>query len=149
MTPSDDPIRGKVAKILSPREVALTIGEAHGVETGMLFEIMYPGYEIPDPDTGVVLGTVELPKARVKVTRVYDNLSVAATYRSQRVNVGGMAPMGLGTGINMLFQPPKWETRYETLKTKGSFESAVAEIAEADSYVATGDPVVQVLDEMD
>ena len=146
MTLNYDPIRGKVAKILSSQEVALTIGEMQGVETGMIFEIMYPGYEISDPDTGAVIETVELPKARVKVTRVYAKVSIAATYRSKRVNVGGM---GLGTGIDMLFRPPKWETRYETLKTKGSFESAVEEIAEADSYVATGDPVVQVRDDGD
>ena len=150
MTMNDEPIRGKIAKILSARDVALNIGEAQGVEAGMLFEIMYSkGYGISDPDTGEVIGSVELPKARVRVTRVYDNVSVASTYRSKRVNVGGTAPAGLGTAINRIFEPPKWEIHYETLKTKGSFDSIAEELDESDSYVDIGDPVVQVIDDPD
>ena len=134
-------IRGKVAKILNLRDVALNIGQKQGVELGMLFDILSTkGLDIEDPDTGEDLGSIELPKARVKISRVYDKVSVATTYRTERVNVGGV-------GLNALFQPPKWETRYETLKIKESFERSGEDLDEHDSYVARGDVVVQVLDE--
>ena len=71
-------IRGKIARILSTREVALNIGEQNGVALGMLFDIVSEaGLDIRDPDTDRELGSVELPKVRIKVTRVYDKLSVA------------------------------------------------------------------------
>ena len=143
-------IRGKVARILSTREVALNIGKEHGIEPGMLFEILYAaGMVIEDPDTGEALGSVDVPKVRVKVTRVYDKWSVASTYRTKAVNVGGV---GLDTSSYQtltakLFQPPKWERRYETLRTRGSFEHSAQDLDEEDSYVTIGDAVVQVLDE--
>ena len=40
--------------------------------------------------------------------------------------------------------PPKWITEYETLHTE---EATWEQLDEEDSYVATGDPVVQVLDD--
>ncbi len=143
-------IRGKIAKILSTREVALNIGKEDGVKPGMLFEILYAtGLGIEDPDTGEDLGSVNVPKARVKVTQVYDKLSVASTYRTKSVNVGGVGvdTNSYRTLTAKLFQPPKWKRRYETLKTKESFEHSAEDLDEEDSYVIIGDPVVQVLDE--
>ena len=47
------PITGKVAKVISNREVALNIGKTGGVREGMLFDIVVPGsLEITDPETG-------------------------------------------------------------------------------------------------
>lgn len=136
-----EPIRGKVAKILSSREVALNIGREEGVEVGMIFDILSPkGSDIVDPDTGEALGSVDLPKTRVKITRVYDKLSMASTYRTKRVNVGGALTAAT------LFNPPMWETQYETLKIDGGFERSTEELDEADSYIATGDQVVQLID---
>ena len=140
MTTQTELVRGKIAKVLNSREVALNIGKNHGVTPGMRFEILSPdGFDIPDPDTGARLGSVAIPKVTVKITRVYDQVSVAATYRTKRVDISRRA----------LFQRPQWERRYETLKAGGGFEKDTADLAEADSYVATGDPVVQVLDETD
>ena len=39
--------------------------------------------------------------------------------------------------------PPKWETKYETLKTE---EKTWEDLDEVDSYVKIGDPVVQILE---
>lgn len=137
MTTPVEPIRGKVAKILNSRELALNIGSDAGVELGMIFEIRSPAEEvIRDPDTGDVLGEVNLPKTRVKINRVTPKFSIAATYRSKRVDAGGVA----------LLQPPKWETRYETLKKEGSFETGAEPLNAWDSYVDAGDPAVQVAD---
>ena len=137
MTTQTEIIRGKIAKILNSREVALNIGLEDGVAVGMVFEILSSNSQtILDPDTGAVLGSFTSPKTRVKVNRVEDKFSVAGTYRSKRVDVGNAR----------LFSAPVWETRYETLKAKGSFETSYEDLQEQDSYVAIGDPVVQVID---
>ena len=137
MTTQTEIIRGKIAKILNSREVALNIGLEDGVAAGMVFEILSSNSQtILDPDTGAVLGSFTSPKTRVKVNRVEDKFSVASTYRSKRVDVGNAR----------LFSAPVWETRYETLKAKGSFETSYEDLQEQDSYVAVGDPVVQVID---
>ena len=138
-------IKGKVARILSSREVALTVGESHGVETGMKFDILYPkGLPIVDPDTGEDLGFVDMPKGRVRVSRVHDKFSVARTYRTKRVNVGGSASLGIS---QQLFQPPRWVNRLETLKIEQSSPVSNEDEEERQGYVSIGDTVIQVLDE--
>ena len=90
MTTQTKPIRGKVARVLNAREVAINRGIADGVESGMEFTILSSNaQEVWDPDTNEFLGSVQRPKASVKVTLVYDRLSVAETFRRRRVNVGG------------------------------------------------------------
>ena len=137
MVAKTEPIRGKVARILNSREVALNIGSEQGVKPGMFLEILSPkGFEIPDPDTGKILGSLDQPKVRVKVTRVDSNVSLASTYRTKRVTAG-RPPLN---------QRLMWEICYESLKGQGVFEKTTQDLDEADSYVSTGDPVVQVLD---
>ena len=139
MTKSVDPIRGKVAQVLNSREVALNKGQLDGVEVGMVFRIMsLKGSEITDPDSGDLLGSVELEKSRVKVAVVYERVSVAETYRTRKVNVGGS---GLGGAkFADLFAPPKWETRVETFEID---EDTKVELDEEETYVKRGDPVIQ------
>lgn len=140
MVTQAEPIRGKIAKILNSREVALNIGEENGVKVGMVFEILFPSAdEIVDPDTGASLGSVAQAKTRVKVERAYDRFAIAATYRSKEVNIGGKGLLGFG------FSPPKWEIQYETLKENGSFEAASEKLDANRSFVDIGDPVVQVI----
>ena len=142
MTIQTEQIRGKVAQIINSREVALNVGSEHGVELNMLFDILTPkGYDIRDPDTGEILGSVERAKARVKVVMVRERLSVASTFRTRQVNLGGA---GFSLGRSGLFEPPKWVTRVETLKTD---EHTLEELPEEDSYVSTGDPVIQVIED--
>ena len=137
MTTQTKPIRGKVARVLNEREVAINRGAVDGVESEMEFKILNSDVqEVCDPDTNEYLGSVQSPKASVKVTLVYDRMSVARTFRKRRVNVGGT---GVGIG---LFDPPKWENHYETLRLE---DASLDEIDESDSYVSTGDPIVQVL----
>ncbi len=147
MTVQTKRIRGKVAQVIDSREVALNIGSEHGVELNMLLDILTPkGQDIKDPDTGEVLGSVERAKTRVKVIQVKERLSVASTYRKRRVNVGGggIPVYGISASAARLFEPPKWETRYETLKTN---ETTWDELTEEESYISTGDPVMQIFDE--
>ena len=137
MTTQVKPLRGKVARVLNDREVAINLGTVDGVSSGMEFDILSrDAQEVRDPDTDEILGAVQRPKVRVKVILAYDKMSVASTFQKHRVNVGGT---GIGLGI---FQPPRWREYYETLKRE---DARVDEISEGDSYVSIGDPVVQVL----
>lgn len=138
---SDNPIRGKVARILNSRELAINVGATDGVKVGMYFDVLDPkGEDIKDPDSGEVLGSLERPKVRVKVAKVQDHLSVASTYKTFEVNVGGRGG-AMDFGFANLLLPPKYVTRTETLKTS---EKTWEDLDETESYVKTGDPVVQV-----
>ncbi len=146
---TDGPIRGKVARILNSRELAINVGSADGVVVGMYFDILdAKGEDITDPESGEVLGSVERPKVRVRVIKVQDRLSVASTYRARKINVGGqgLALDIIGSRFSDLFMPPKYVTKYETLKTD---EKTWEDLDEQQSYVKTGDPVVQVVEEVD
>ena len=144
------PIRGKVAQILNTRELVINLGSEDGISPGMYFDVMDPkGTDIEDPDTGEILGSIERPKVRVKISRVETRLSMASTYRSKKVNIGGE---GGGRGfsssgfLSQILAPPKWVTKYETLKTQ---EKTWEDLDEKESYVKIGDPVVQVVGAVD
>ena len=142
-------IRGKVAQILNTRELVITLGSDNGVTLGMYFDVMDPkGTDIEDPDTGEILGSIERPKVRVKVSRVETRLSMASTYRSKKINIGGQGgARDLSGGfLSQMLTPPKWVTRYETLKTQ---EKTWEDLDEKESYVKIGDPVVQVIGAVD
>ncbi len=137
-------IRGKVARILNSREIAINVGSQSGVVVGMDFDIVDENEEIRDPDTNQVLGVIGRPKVRVKVTRVQERLSLASTYKTRRVNVGGQ---GLGSEMGPLtkaFLPREWITERETIKTE---ERTWDDIDETENYVKTGDAVVQVIED--
>lgn len=134
------PIRGKVARVLNEREIAINVGAKKGVTVSMCFDVIHSEAEdIIDPDTGEELGSIERPKVRVEIVHAQEKLSVATTFQTERVNVGGhLGPFALA------LMPPKWIHKYETLRTKdkGWFPHH-----EVDSYVKIGDCVVQVIEE--
>ena len=141
-----NPLRGKVARILDTRNLVINLGTNHGVIAGMYFDVLdTKGEDITDPDTGEVLGSIDRPKVRVQVLKAEEKLSVASTFRKTVVNVGGRGSAAMG-GLAEMFMPPKNVTRYETLKTT---EKTWEDLDESESYVKTGDPVVQVLEEID
>ena len=138
------PIRGKVARVLNTREIAINVGVEAGATVGMYFEVVDLQYEdIRDPDTGEVLGSIERPKVRVKIIHVQEKLSLATTYREKRVNTSGTWGGSIGPLARALM-PPNWVTSYETLS---KIEEHRDVLDEKDSYVKTGDPVVQVIEE--
>ena len=144
MTNLTQPISGKVARILDRREVVINKGSADGVEIGMIFKILsMKDSVITDPDTGEPLGAVGREKTRVKVTELQPNLSVASTFRSHHVNVGGSEAALFN--YHRLFDPPKWETCRETLKVD---ELAIKDLDGEDAIVRVGDEVVQDLSDL-
>ena len=144
-------IRSKVARVLNSREIAIAAGTEQGVRVGMYFDVLDPkGEDIRDPDTGDVLGSIDRPKVRVKVTQVQERLSVASTFKKEKINVGGtgqgfesIASIGL---LSRALMPPKYVTKYQTLKTD---EKTWEDLDEEKSYVKTGDPVIQVVGSID
>ncbi len=72
-------IRGKIARILDEYTVYINRGLEHGVKEGMTFIIYDEGSSIKDPDTGNVLGNIEIVKARVVVREVQEKMSRATT----------------------------------------------------------------------
>ena len=66
-------INGKIARILSDKEVVLNVGEESGVKAGMKFVI----YEERDPETGEDLGALEIVKGRIVVNHVMPKISNA------------------------------------------------------------------------
>ena len=139
-------IKGKVAKILNSRELVINKGSEDGVMMGMKFDIMDPtGVDIIDPDTKINLGSVLRPKVRVEIINLQDRLSVARTYKKTQYNVGGTArEFPSLSSLTSFLLPPKWVTEYETLKTT---EATWEALEESESYVKTGDPVVEVLED--
>ena len=134
------PIRAKVARVLNSREIVINVGSTNGVAVGMRFDVVDPkGEDIRDPDTDEVLGSIDRPKVRVRITKVKEKLSLAAT-QAKRVNVGGPSLIG---DFSRLLMPPKWVTKYETLK-RG--EQTLDELDEQESLVEIGDPVVQIIE---
>ena len=134
------PIRGKVARVLNEREIAINVGTAKGVAVGMYFDVMHAEVEdIIDPDTDEVLESIERPKVRVEIIHAQEKLSVATTFQTERVNVGGY----LGPFARSLM-PPKWIEKHETLRVQ---DKGWSPLHEKDSYVKIGDCVVQVIEE--
>lgn len=137
-------LKGKVARVLNSREVALNIGREAGVKLGMQFNILADvPEEVVDPDSGKVLGSVSRPKVRVRVCHVDQLLAVATTFRTRRVNVGGVGG-AIGVSLTRALSPPKWVDKSETLRTT---ERTWEDLDESESYVKTGDVVVEVSEE--
>jgi hypothetical protein len=136
-------IEGKVARVSSDRELIINRGSEHGVEVGMVFRVKGTDVQVKDPDTGEILGEVSRIKVLVRVDEVAEKFCIARTFRTQRVNVGGVNDSL--TGLNQIFQPPKWETRVETLRR----DPAKGErISPGESVVAVGD-LVETADDSD
>lgn len=136
-------IHGKVASVLNEREIAINVGTTDGVIVDMLFDVMDPRYSnIKDPDTEEVLGSIERSKVRVKVIEVQDKLSLATTFRTEEVQIGPrVSDFAVPSG--------GWITKSETLKIGGKLGDAPDDLEESQSYVKTGDPVIQVIEAID
>lgn len=136
-------IEGKVAAILNERELVINRGAETGVKENMKFKVMAPELVVADPDTGGRLGTFSREKVRVKIAEVHPKYSVARTYETYKVNVGGS---GLPTVYFERLLPRQEVTRVRTLRPDDT--ATFGPIDEASSIVKIGDPVVQVEDDV-
>jgi hypothetical protein len=128
-------ISGKVAGVLTKRELVINRGSADGVEVGMRFAVLNrQGIDIKDPDTGELLGSTELVKAVVKIVRIdAEHLSVGRTFRQTPGRAGLTATLAGVYGT---------APRTETLAIEDG-TSLKEELDPAQSYIKIGDPVVE------
>ncbi len=135
-----EPIKGKVSGVLNEREVAINIGTKHGVCTGMKFRILADKpFQVHDPETDEVLGTIDREKVQVQATEVFEKFSLCKTFR--KFNVGGSG-FSTRTVLSSLFAPR--QEVYETLKAEDS--TLLPPLSEEESYVKNGDRVIQVIE---
>lgn len=129
-------VQGKVAEVVSDREVILNRGSEHGVYPGMYFAILDPSaVGITDPDTDEPLGDIKIVKIVVRAVDVAPKLTLARTFRSRRVNVGGTG-MGLSVFASAL-REPEYVEKVEKLTLD---RNSPRKIDPKDSVVGRGDP---------
>lgn len=132
-------IQGKVALVLTDRQLVINRGQNDGVEIGMQFAIMgnHQG-EVRDPDSGETLGTVEVIKTIVKIVEVEERISLGKTFRTIKEGGGAFA---MSSEISRAFTPSS--VRVETLDQEGRFSEK--EITPDKSYVKVGDLALQIV----
>lgn len=131
-------IEGKVAGILTERELTINIGSDKGVYGGMTFKVLTRSpLEIKDPETGEILGEVDREKVRVKADEVNKKFTICKTYRKYR------SPRSVLYDIGMLMRSPM--VNHETLKVEDS--SLPQPLSEEESIVKVGDRVIQIEEE--
>lgn len=82
----EEALTGKVAQLLSHREIVINIGAAHGVRRGSRYKVISePGDEVFDPDTHASLGRLEREKVRVEIIDVMEKMAVGRTYETRTV----------------------------------------------------------------
>lgn len=132
-------LRGQVAELVSDREVILNRGSNHGVQQGQYFAILNPDtIGITDPETGEDLGGIRVVKVVVVAVEVAPKLTLARTFRTKTLNVGGnsSALSALASVSNMLAAPKYVETVEKLTLDK----NAPRKIAPSESVVSKGDP---------
>lgn len=133
----EERIRGKVAEVVSDREVILNRGSEHGVRPGMYFAILDPGaVGITDPDTDEPLGDIKVVKVVVRAVEVAPKITLARTFRTRRVNVGGSGGLGIGA-LARAMQEPEFVEQVEKLTLD---RNSPRKIDPNDSAVGRGDP---------
>jgi len=131
----------KVVEILDDRELALNAGTDRGIILGTVLRIVSGSpTKIVDPDTDELLGEVVHTKAVVRVYEVQTRFSLARTFRTRRVNVGGS-----GSPFGRIFEPARFENRVETLRRS---DSAGKPLSLEESVVSIGD-IAEVIESDD
>lgn len=128
-----DSIRGKVAQVINDREVVLNKGFEDGVREGMYFNILdEEPHAIPDPDTGETLGELQQVKIVVRARAVGKRITLATTFRTKTVNIGGVGPERPFTTV---FTAPKYVKEIERLR----YDEESGLPAVSNTTVSTGD----------
>src|SRR3989442_15099103 len=140
------PIEARVAEIISVRSLVLNRGRKHGVTEGMVFAILNrKGEHIQDPDNKADLGSLRIPKIRVRVAFVDENFSLARTFRT----FGGSGTLSASTLGARLSIPGIFlgGERIETLRASEQASASEEELDEKDSIVKIGDPAIELIED--
>lgn len=70
----------KIVKILDEYNIVINAGISHNIEQGDRFQILdKESSVVKDPDTNVVIGTLDLIKATLIVTELHDNMCICSS----------------------------------------------------------------------
>lgn len=71
----------KIVKIINSKQIIVNAGSEAGLKTGDKLEIIdkFGSDPVIDPDTGENLGTLDIPKGTVYVSRLYPRMAIAET----------------------------------------------------------------------
>jgi hypothetical protein len=138
-------IEGKVAQLLSARELVINKGAGDGVRQGMRFAVLAAEpLAIHDPDTGQVIDEIDREKVRVEATDVREKTAICATY--EKVVSGGLAP-ALWLGASAIEELQRLTPRVERPVTLKAADSALPPpLSPEQSYVKIGDRVRQIVE---
>jgi hypothetical protein len=132
------PIEGKVSTVLNERELVINVGINIGVKVGMKFKVLADKmFEVKDPDTGKLLGTIDREKVRVQASEVSEKFAICKTYRQIRKGGGGLYIPNLSEMLALSRTEP------ETLRAEDS--TLPPPLSEEESYVKKGDRVIEIV----
>jgi hypothetical protein len=136
-------VRGFVAEVVSDREVILNRGASQGVREGQYFAILDPDtIEVTDPETGDDLGGIKVVKIVVRAVEVAPKLTLARTFRTKTVNIGGLGLGGIAfRSAFASMEAPEMVQQVERLTID---KDAPRKIDPSDSIVLRGDPFEQI-----
>ena len=113
-------LEGKVAQILSERELVINKGSADGVSEGAKFAVLAATpIEVRDPDTDQVLDRIDREKVRVRATEVREKVTICVAYEKLDLDA-------LSAAVSVLLGPRR------------------APLTPEESYVKIGDRVREV-----
>ena len=136
----------KIVKIIDEYQVIVDAGSDDGIKCGTHFKVLSKPIEIIDKDTDINLGAIELDKAEIKATKVYDKMCICenAVNRS-----GGIYPTSSligGMGLNAINGTLNGMIEEEAIHEKLNIN--VNDLADSISYKETpirvGDKVEKV-----
>lgn len=90
-------IRGRIIRIVDPREVVINLGSTDGIDQDSIFLILGEEEIIIDPETETELGRVSVVKGRVKAKTVDDHYTITSTrWKVNTIDVVGPLAEALG-----------------------------------------------------
>lgn len=70
-------IRGRIIRIVDDHTVLVNLGRVDGIVLGSIFRAIGESEEITDPITDKKLGSIDVVKAKLKASQVYERFTVA------------------------------------------------------------------------
>ena len=78
----------KIVKIIDEYQVIINGGSNHGVNISDNFQILdEKGSEVTDPETGEVIGHLDLIKDTIQVANVFEKMSICENIKTRQINV--------------------------------------------------------------
>jgi hypothetical protein len=134
-------IEGRVARVLSERELVINRGAHHDVREGMRFAVLAASpIEVIDPETDEIIDVIDREKVRVEAVEVRDKSTICATYEAQWEGGGGLNPFFAAQALGNLF-----EQRRKVIKTLRIEDSDLpGPLDPKESFVKKNDRVVEI-----